>query len=181
MQVGQKVRVRAHKADGALYRWWSATVESAGEDEVVLVTPPGHRVQDPSGGWVSRYSIRSYFWPGRWYSLLEIYLPDGGPPHDGPPARGLRLVQIYININSPVEIGQGELRFTDYELDVSRELPGAARIVDEDEFEEGAARYGYPLEFRRFCYEVARQAVEIADRWQAGDAPPFGDSEANGV
>jgi protein associated with RNAse G/E len=84
LQVGERVQVRAYKADGRLYRWWSATVEAAGEDEVVLVTPPGHRVEDPSGGWVSRYSIRSYFWPGRWYSLLEVYLPGGGGAEAGP-------------------------------------------------------------------------------------------------
>jgi hypothetical protein len=66
-------------------------------------------------------------------------------------------------------------------VDVSRELPGAARIVDEDEFEAAAACYGYTEEFRRFCYEVARRAVEVADRWQAGDAPTFGDGEANVV
>lgn len=168
MKAGDRVQVRGYKADGRLYRWWWATVEAVGADGVVLVTPPGHRVEDHRGGWVSRYSIRSYFWPGKWYSLLEVYVPDAGPPDTGLPVGGLRLVEIYVNINSPVELGEAEIRFTDHELDVSRELPGRARIVDEDEFEEVAARYGYTDEFRRFCYEVAREAVRIADGWVVG-------------
>jgi protein associated with RNAse G/E len=184
LQIGDRVLVQGYKADGTLYRWWWATVESAAADEVVTVTPPGHRVEDPAGGWTSRYAIRSYYWPGKWYNLLEVYVPDAGPPDAGPPdaggpGDGLRLVEIYVNINSPSEIGEEEIRFTDYELDVSRELPGRARIVDEDEFEEAAARYGYTEEFQRFCYEVAREAVGIANGWPAGDMPTFGDSESN--
>lgn len=171
MKAGDRVQVRGYKADGRLYRWWWATVEAAGAGEVVLVTPPGHRVEDPGGGWVSRYSIRSYFWPGKWYSLLEVYVPDAGPPDAGLPGGGLRLVEIYVNINSPVEIGEEEIRFTDYELDVSRELPGRARIVDEGEFEEAAACYGYTDEFRHFCCDMALEAVEVANHWQAGDPP----------
>jgi hypothetical protein len=134
-------------------------------------------VEDPSGGWVSKYSIRSYLWPGKWYNLLELYLPDGGPSDGDLPEGRLVLVEIYVNINSPVEIGEGEIWFTDHELDVSRELPGAARIVDEDEFEAAAARYGYSEAFQRFCYEVAREAVGIANHWQAGEMPTFGDRE----
>ncbi|MEJ2209866.1 MAG: DUF402 domain-containing protein [Anaerolineae bacterium] len=174
LQIGDRVLVQGYKADGTLYRWWWATVEASGPGEVVLVTPPGHRVEDPAGGWVSRYSIRSYFWPGKWYSLLEVYLPDGGQPNGK-----LRLVEIYLNINSPVEIGEGKIRFTDHELDVSRKMPGAARIVDEDEFEEAATRFGYTADFQHFCYEVAHEAVEVADRWQARDMPPFGAREAS--
>lgn len=159
MEVGQRVEVRAYKADGRCYRRWHASVESVAADEVVLVTPPGHWVDDLSGGWASRYSIRAYYWPDRWYSLLEVYLPGRG------------LVEIYANINSPVEIGDTQIRFTDYELDISRELPGTARIVDEDEFQEAASRYGYSPELRQACYRVAREALAVADGWVGGEMP----------
>lgn len=91
---------------------------------------------------------------------MEVYLPEAGQPQ-------CRLVEIYVNINSPVEIGQQEIRFTDYELDVSREPPHGARIVDQDEFAEAAARYGYSPTFQEACYRTAREAVELADRWVA--------------
>jgi protein associated with RNAse G/E len=97
-----------------------------------------------------------------------VYEPDGN------------LSEIYVNINSPVEIGDGQLCFTDYELDVSRELPHRARLVDEDEFEEAASKYGYSPEFQQTIYQVAREALEVADNWVAKGMPgPTGDEFAH--
>jgi protein associated with RNAse G/E len=155
MQIGDRIRISAYKADGTCYRWWTATVEAVEEDVVVTVNPPGHRVEGSGGGWISRRGIRSYYWLDRWYSLLEAYALDG------------TLEEIYLNINNPVQIVDSGLRYTDYELDVSRELPQAARIVDEDEFAEAAREHGYSQAFQEHCYEVAREAVEVANRWVA--------------
>jgi protein associated with RNAse G/E len=159
MQVGDRVCVRVYKADGRCYRWLWATVEAVAADELVVVTPPGHRVEDVDGGWVSKTALRAYYWPGRWYCLLEVYAVDG------------RLEEIYVNINSPVEVENGVVRFTDYELDVSRRPPQGARIVDEEEFREAAAAYGYSEEFQRACYRAAREAVAVADGWVAAGMP----------
>ncbi len=168
MEVGQRTRVKAHKADGTCYRSWLATVEAVEEDRVVLVTPPHHRVEDVDGPFTSPYAIRSHYWPKRRYSLLEVYTPDG------------TLEEIYVDINSPVEIRDTEMSFTDHELDVSRVPPQRARIVDEDEFREAASRYAYSIEFQRACYEVARAAVAVANGWEPGGRPEIavqGDEE----
>ena len=128
-------------------------------DKFTLVTPPGHWVDGVDGGFASENALRVYYWPGRWYCLLEAYTPGG------------ELAEIYVNINSPVEIEGSQMRFTDYELDVSRRLPGEARLEDEDEFLEAAAEYGYSEEFQRACYEVAREALDLANGWVAGGMP----------
>ena len=159
MQVRDRVQVRAHKSDGMCYRWWYATVEAVEADRVVVVTPVGHWVEDIGGTWASRWAIRGFYWPDRWYSLLEVYAADG------------RLEQVYVNISSPVEIEDGYLSFTDYELDVSRRPPNGARIEDEDEFREAASKYGYSTVFQKACYEVAREAMEVANRWEAQGMP----------
>jgi len=39
-----------------------------------------------------------------------------------------------------------------YKLDVSRKLPNRAQIVDEDEFQEAANKYGYSAEFQLYCF-----------------------------
>jgi protein associated with RNAse G/E len=159
MQIGERIRVAAYKSDGTRYRCWYATVEALEPNLIVTISPAGHRVEDTSGGWVSQHSIRSYYWLDRWYCLLEVYAADG------------TLEEIYVNINSPIQIEDSELKFTDYELDVSRELPCGARIVDEDEFREAAREYGYSEEFQRACYETARQAIELANHWIARGMP----------
>jgi protein associated with RNAse G/E len=157
------VQVRAYKSDGTCYRWWQATVESVEEARFVLVTPPGHWVDGTDGGFASKNALRVHYWPGRWYCLLEAYTPGG------------ELVEIYVNINSPVEIQGSHIWFTDYELDVSRRLPGEARLEDEDEFLEAASEYGYSEEFQQACYEVAREALDVANGWVAGGMPETDD------
>jgi protein associated with RNAse G/E len=159
LQVGSDVQVQAYKSDGTCYRWWNGTVEAAEPDRVVVITPVGHQVYNAEGGWRSRWAIRAHYWPDRWYSVLEVYQPDG------------TLAEIYVNINSPVKIGDAQLCFTDYELDVSRVLPGQARLVDEDEFQEAVSTYGYSTEFQETCYRVAREAIQVADNWVARGLP----------
>ena len=153
MNVGERIRVRAYKADGTCYRRWYATVESVAEGRLVIVTPVGHRVQGLNRTWRSRQAIRGFNWADRWYNLLEVYAPDGA------------FEQIHINIASPARITEGGLSFTDYELDVTLSPPQEPRIVDEDEFREAAIRYGYSQPFQEACYRVAREAMGIAKRW----------------
>ena len=159
MKIGQSVRVRAHKADGTCYRWWHAIVEAVEANQVILITPVGHRVEGISGGWTSSYAIRAFYWSNRPYSLLEAYAPDG------------RLTEIYVNISSPAEIAGAQVSFTDYELDVSRKPPQGAVIEDEDEFLEAACEYGYSKEFQEACYQVAWEAVGLANNWIARGMP----------
>ena len=162
IKSGNRVQVKAYKSDGTCYRWWTATAESVTADELVLVTPAGHVIEDPSGDFASAHALRSYYWPGLWYCLLEAYTPDG------------ELAEVYVNINSPIEVEGLQASFTDYELDVSRRPPGEAELVDEDEFQQAAAEYGYSEEFQRACYQAAREALDLANRWVARGMPSDG-------
>jgi protein associated with RNAse G/E len=159
MRIGDCVRVRAYKSDGTCYRWWTATVESVAPDQLTLVTPVGHPIEDPGGNFVSPNALRVFYWPGKWYCLLEAYAPDG------------ELAEIYVNINSPAEIQGLQMSFTDYELDVSRRPPHKARLEDEDEFQEAVSLYGYSEEFQRVCYETAQEALDLANGWVARGMP----------
>ncbi|MFN2240728.1 MAG: DUF402 domain-containing protein [Anaerolineae bacterium] len=167
MKPGDRVQVRAYKSDGTCYRWWTATVETEKPDELVIVTPPGHWIGGVDGGITSENALRVFYWSGKWYSLLEAYTPSG------------ELAELYVNISSPVEIDGLVMRFTDLELDVSRRPPDAAELVDEDEFQEAAIEYGYSEEFQRTCYEVAREALDLANRWVARGIPASGANEGS--
>jgi protein associated with RNAse G/E len=159
LQPGDRVTVSAHKADGTRYRRWRATVEAVEPGLIVVVTYAGHRVEDIDGDFTSSHAIRGYYWLDRNHNLLEAYRPDG------------TLAQIYVNVSSPPAIAGAHIRFTDYELDVSRVVPHAARIVDQDEFAEAAVRYGYSAAFQHACYRAAEEAVALANGWVAGSMP----------
>ena len=160
LQPGDRVTISAHKADGTRYRRWQATVESVAAGLVVVITHVGHQVEDIDGDFASKHAIRGFYWLDRGHNLLEAYTADG------------TLEQIYVNIASPPRIEGDQIRFTDYELDVSLVPPHQARIVDQDEFAEAAVRYGYSEAFQEACYQSAQKAAVLANRWVARGMPP---------
>ena len=153
-RVGDVVTCRAYKSDATNYRWWQATIEAVVGSEIVALAAPPRIVHQPSGDWHSRTYARQFFWLDKPYNLIEFYEAGGS------------LIDLYINIGSPVLIKNNELHYTDFELDVAC-VPGEEpRILDEDEFTTAAGTFGYSAEFQARCYEVTREAVELARRWQ---------------
>ena len=154
-KAGQQITVRAFKADGTCYRYWQSQVVAATDELIQTESEPGHEIWDIKGAWIGRYAIRTFYWLARPYSLLEITVPETG-----------QLNEIYVNIGSPPRFKDGELHFTDYELDVVR-LPGQnAKLVDEDEFAEAGEKFGYTAGFKAYCYQAAQEALTLAEQWE---------------
>jgi protein associated with RNAse G/E len=65
----------------------------------------------------TQHALRAYDWAQTNYNLIEVF-----------DARGV-AVEIYVNIASPPQWIEGGIRFTDYELDVSKFPPAPARIA----------------------------------------------------
>lgn len=152
--VGDEVTVRAFKADNRCCRHWQTTIEAASVDEIITYSEAGQPVWDVKGEWTSKHAIRCHYWVDKPYNVLEIYGSDGS------------LMELYINIGSPARLVDGEIHFTDYELDVVR-FPGeVAKIVDEDEFAEAAELFGYTEAFQDFCYAATHEAVALANSWE---------------
>lgn len=159
MKPGDVIWVRVFKADGSAYRWWQAVVEVADADCLITYTRAGNEVfhnPDRLGKpiYVQKHDIRSYYWPGRRYDLLEVYWPDG------------RLHELYADITGPVEVLADEVRFVDNELDVQMDAGQAPRIVDQDEFAEAAQQYHYTAEFMAVCYAQAEALLPLMAQWR---------------
>lgn len=165
MQIGDKIILRAYKSDGQCYRWHEVIVENIEENCVTVIGWLERRIHQPDGGFVTRYVSRSHLWVDRPIFMLELFEADG------------TLAELYANINSPVVVGEGEISFTDYELDVSWVPGNPVRVVDEDEFEEAVEEFGYSEQFQRECYQVALDAVELVEGWTVGTLPDFTDYE----
>lgn len=112
------------------------------------------------------HHYRAYYWFDKFYNLLEVFETDG------------RLFHIYINIASPPEFKNGVMSFKDHELDISKVLPNPAHLVDEDEFAEAIVKYNYSKEFQDKMYATAREALNLAENWQARPCPTFGENHA---
>ena len=53
---------------------------------------------------------------------------------------------LYVNVTTPPDYGNGRLTCFDLDLDVLRWRDGSLTLVDEDEFEDNRVRFGYPPE-----------------------------------
>ena len=161
MKIGDKIRVRACKADGSMYRSWHTIVEALDENLIITISPAGGLVEDlKRPAYQLEHILRSYYWLDKFYNLIEAFDPQGN------------LVEIYINIAAPPEFEDGGLSFKDHELDVSRFPPAAARIIDEDEFAAAAIKYHYTREFQSRMYLAAEEALELANTWKTRPVPP---------
>jgi protein associated with RNAse G/E len=159
LATGDLLEIRAHKADGSVYRWWRAIVESIGKGSIVTASRVGDAVHGPGGGWGYKHATRSFYWFDRPYNLAEVYQPDG------------RLKQIYIHIASPARLDGGVLAYTDFELDVVNRPGQPVRIVDEDEFHRACDAFGYSSDLQGRCRAAIREAVALASTWKIGGPP----------
>jgi protein associated with RNAse G/E len=168
MKVGDEIHVRACKTDGTVYRSWHTTIESVDAGSIVTISPAGSMVigKTKLGDHPIKHHLRSYYWFDKFYNLIEAFDTDG------------QLVEIYINIASPPEFADHGMSFKDHELDVTRDIHGQARLIDEDEFAEAVLKYRYSEEFQKKMYAAAREALELADHWNAKPVPVFGDNHA---
>lgn len=155
LRRGDRIIVRALKATGKAYRWWPARVESIHPDRIVTVMHPGTRVSEIESRWSARYIVRTTYWYDRPYNLVESYEPDG------------RLRQLYIHIASPAWWYQGDLLYTDHELDVVMRPSEAPRVLDVKEFEQAAERYHYSPEFQAQAWEAVDEALDLIGSWAA--------------
>lgn len=94
---------------------------------------------------------------GEWW-LLEFYW-------DHP------RFEVYVNIGTPPEWIGDRVTQIDLDLDVIRTVDGVIEVVDEDEFAQHQAVYGYPPELIASTRTAANRAVQML----RDCAEPFGD------
>ena len=153
MKPGERIWVRVFKTGGTPYRSWQPVVESVAEDCIVVFSRAGSPLYSADQTVALQHHFRTYFWPGRRHTLLEIYEPDG------------RLRELYADISGPIELVGEEIHFVDHELDVSMMAGEQPRIVDQDEFAEAAERYGYTDDFIRESYALANRLIDVLANW----------------
>jgi protein associated with RNAse G/E len=150
---GSQIRLNAYKSDGHCYRWTEATVVETQPNLIRLEAPAGTIWYGDRGEWISPFNMRLYLWNDRDYNLMEVYRPNGTP------------IELYVHIASPVDFQPGELRYTDWELDVVKHWNAPAKVEDEAEFEEAIQRYGYTASFQTRCRQAVAAALALVEGW----------------
>lgn len=159
-----QIRVLSTKYDGSPHNDYLAElIDSGGGDEPArLLVPQGTVIHSYRGDYESRVTFTGLFWPGtdHWWNVEHNHEPWRG--------RSGSSMLSYANVSLPAEFDGETLRWVDLDLDVIVTEIGAT-IVDEDEFIEHAARFGYPADLVTRATQAAATLLELANRL----APPF--------
>ena len=153
MRAGDAVNVVVFSLDGTRRRWWTSAIETVDSRCVRTLSRLGNPVAGPKGGWASMADIRAFYWFDRPYNVLELYDSAGA------------LSEVYVHIASPAQIVNGELHYTDYELDVVRRVGEEPIVLDEDEFNLAVAAHGLTSEFRSECFRTVDEVMALIRTW----------------
>lgn len=130
--------VHACKYDGRIHRRWAARLRERRENLIILDAEFDAEIRHPLLGTieVGTKSVE-YYWTNRWYNIFRFSTPDG------------HLRNYYCNINTPAEMIENLLVFTDLDIDVLVAPDFSYSVLDEDEFARHTIEYRYPEDVQR--------------------------------
>jgi protein associated with RNAse G/E len=143
------VLVRALKHDGVEHRRWNAKLLRKEGSLVVLDAIFDREIEHDLLGTISQGTLSvEYYWLDRWYNVFKFLGPKGA------------LRNFYCNINQPPDFDGHVLSYVDLDIDVLVQPDFSFKVLDLDEFEHNAIRYGYPLELQNCARGALDQLVD---------------------
>ena len=153
MTAAKKIIVRVLKHDGAEYRRWNATLSRREEDFMVLDAEFELDVSHELLGEIKRSTKTvEYYWFNRWYNVFRFLKDDGST----------RL--WYCNVNTPPELTGDTLSYVDLDIDILVQPDFSFQVLDEDEFETNAKRYGYSEEEKSNTRSAVNELIAMIEQ-----------------
>lgn len=147
------IEVRAYKYDGVLHRAWGAELVRQENSLVVLDARfPDEIVHDLLGTIAGGTQSLEYYWLDRWYNVFRFAQPDGA------------LRNYYCNVNVPASFDGETLSYVDLDLDILVDPDFSYRVLDVEDFEINARRYGYTEEMRANARQALEDLVKMIER-----------------
>jgi protein associated with RNAse G/E len=154
------ITVRAHKYDGSEHRSWKATLLRQEGSLLVLDGTFDEEIQhDLLGTIASGTKSIEYYWLDRWYNIFRFVEPTG------------ELRSYYCNVNVPPVLDGEILSYVDLDIDILVEPDLSYQIVDLEDFEQNAGRFGYSDHVQAKARQGLERLVELIE----ARAFPFND------
>jgi len=150
--VGTTIAVCAYKYDRVLHRTWDAELLRHDGALVVLDARFSEEIiHDQLGTIAGGTHSLEYYWLDRWYNVFRFSQPDG------------RLRSYYCNVNSPPEFDGATLSYVDLDLDIVVDPDGSYRVLDNEDFDTNAKRYGYSDEVQASARRAVAELVTMIE------------------
>jgi protein associated with RNAse G/E len=158
-----QITVRVLKHDGAEYRQWNARVARRQGSLLVLDAEFEYDVTHHALGDIRRGTRTiEYYWLDQWYNVFRFLTANN------------QTSLFYCNVNMPPELEGSVLSYVDLDIDVLVQPDFSFKILDLDEFEVNAARYGYSNELKNNALAAVDEIVGMIESGQF----PFDESNS---
>jgi protein associated with RNAse G/E len=130
--------VNSRKYDGTITRSWNADLASVRPHFLKLLGRFEADIEHPNLGLIKEGTIsHEYFWTDRWYNVFRFHEPTG------------ELRNYYLNLTMPPTYSKGVLDYVDLDIDILVWPDGRCDVLDQEDFEKNAQKFGYPDEVKR--------------------------------
>jgi uncharacterized protein len=151
----ETITVRALKYDGSEHRRWPATIVLQEGPLLVLDARFEEEIQHELLGTIAMGTTSvEYYWLDRWYNIFRFSEPGGEHRN------------FYCNINVPPTFADRVLSYVDLDTDILVNADFSYRVLDLDEFEENAVRYGYSAEVRQNAEQALAELISLIEARQ---------------
>ena len=149
------IKVQTFKLDGAVHRTWQAELIRREGSLLVLDGRFDTEIEHDLLGTIEAgtHSLE-YYWLDRWYNVFCFSHPGGG------------LRNYYCNINVPPTFDGHVLSYVDLDLDILVAPNFSFEVLDIDDFETNAARYGYSVERRNQAQKALEELTQLIQQRQ---------------
>lgn len=153
--AGAPITVRVLKHDGTEYRRWDAKLSHREGELIVLDGQFDVDVSHELLGEIKRgMKTVEYYWANRWYNVFRFLNEDDSTR------------QWYCNINTPPQLENDTLSYIDLDIDILVQPDFSFKVLDEDEFEMNAKRYGYSEEEKLRALSAIDEVIGMIERRQ---------------
>ena len=147
------ITVRAYKQDGSEHRTWKAQIVQQQGSLLVLNAEFAEEVQHNLLGTIPSGTLSvEYYWLDRWYNIFRFHKPDGS------------IRNYYCNVNTPPEFDGRDLKYVDLDIDILVGDDFSYSVLDLEEFESNAVRYGYTPEVRTKAHQALDELRTLIER-----------------
>ncbi|HVS80383.1 MAG TPA: DUF402 domain-containing protein [Pyrinomonadaceae bacterium] len=154
------ITVRVCKYDGTEYRRWNARVARREGPLIVLDAEFEFDVKHHLLGDIRRGTRTiEYYWLQRWYNVFRFLEDDG------------KTRLYYCNVNMPPTFENDTLSYIDLDIDILVQPDLSYQVLDLEEFEANAARYGYSEEIKSQARLSVDELISMIETRQF----PFGE------
>ena len=150
--IGRDIVVSVRKYDGREHRRWPARIAKCDGSLLVLDAVFDEEIQHDLLGTISSGTISTeYYWLDRWYNVFRFSDAQR------------QLQNFYCNLNQPPVFDGRVLSYIDLDIDVLVAPDLTYRILDVEDFEENARRYGYPDDVQTSARQALTEVIELIE------------------